>query len=134
MPWSCDQGRSAKAINHNADMHTLHVDKVDGFQFKYPSALKTEGSSLEFENWTCVSFLHSDESISLEVTLPALHQEPFQAQGGDMSVETRIFNQLKRMNYSAPGRATDCTFWKREQVCIHGGAVPAHGPLSVIPQ
>jgi RNA-directed DNA polymerase len=22
-PWSCDQGRSAKAINHNADMHVL---------------------------------------------------------------------------------------------------------------
>jgi len=128
--WPVPHSSSCKTTDYPLPGLTPYVNKVDGFQFKYPSALKTEGSSLEFENWTCVNFFHADESISMEVTLPALYQEPFQARGRGVSVDTRIFNQLKWMSYSAPGWATDCTFWKREQVCIQGGAVPSHGPLS----
>lgn len=108
----------------------LYVDKVDGFQFKYPSALKTDESWLGFVNGPCVDFLHRGETIRLEVTLPASYQKPFLAQEALTSVDTQVFNQLTWMNYSAPSSATYCTFWKGEQVCIYGGAIPAHGPLS----
>ena len=99
---------------------SLYVDKEDGFQFKYPSALKTEDSSLEFENSTCVDFFHLGEGIRLEVSLPSAYEEPIFTFDKDASVETQIFNQLKWTNYSTPAGAEFCTWKSHEQVCIEG--------------
>jgi hypothetical protein len=111
---------------------SLYVDKEDAFQFKYPSALKTEDSSLQFENWTCVDFFHSGEGVRLEVSLPSSLQGPVWGHGENVVVEKRAFNQLDWVNYTdtRSGSASYCTYWKHEQVCIFGADTSREHRLS----
>jgi hypothetical protein len=100
------------------------VDKVDGFQFKYPSALRLDAPSLLFVNTPCVEFFGRYENIQLVISLPDAFESPIPDYNKDAFVGKIVFNQLEWVNVVDQGleRATYCTYWKHEQVCIRGNS------------
>lgn len=130
--WSVEHGPGCRLPQYPIPGLRLYVDEVDGFQFKYPSALHTDGSSLQFESEMCVNFFHLGEGIRLEVSLPSSFQRPLWGEGTGVSVEKQSFNQLDWFNYedARNSSAEYCTYWKHEQVCISGGDTSGEHRLS----
>jgi len=125
-------GIDCQAPDPPAAGSTLYQDKVDGFEFMYPSFLHSDDSSLVFDDGPCSKSFHPNEVIVFRISLPPAYEEPEAVRFGekDTSVETQVVNRLKWVKYSSRGQADDCTFSNHEQVCIHGGAIPNGGELS----
>jgi hypothetical protein len=119
--WPVEHSPGCRTLNFPLSGLSTFVDKVDGFQFKYPSALHSDGPRV-FVNADCVEFLHQYEGINLEVSLPSVFQSPVPGYKQDAFVGKMVLNQLEWLNVVDQGleRATYCTYWKHEQVCIRG--------------